>query len=161
MAHVSAINAPSDIYGAVADVSRPLIYKLNQASMQRSTHIALRALLVWALAELDGNLQESLDMHEARNSVPAAEVATIAEAPENELPETPAESLSAVAEGDSVTEVPKAPVASPSMTVADATPLTLESLGETPADAAAEAEVAAIEAESLAVVKTTRVAKPK
>lgn len=60
--HISAINAPSDKYGAVSDVARPLIHKLNQASMSGSTYDALRTILVWGLEQLEGNIKKDLDV---------------------------------------------------------------------------------------------------
>ena len=50
--HISAIDAPSDKYGAVSDVARPLIHKLNQASMSGSTYDALHTLLVLSLIHI-------------------------------------------------------------------------------------------------------------
>ena len=59
--HISAIDAPSDMYGAVSDVARPLIHKLNQASMSSSTYEALYTLLLWATAQLENNIRLDLE----------------------------------------------------------------------------------------------------
>jgi hypothetical protein len=66
--HLNAQDTPSDIYGSVSDVSRPLVYKLNQATMQRSTYDALELLLVWALANLQGTIKAELGLHEAHTA---------------------------------------------------------------------------------------------
>lgn len=169
--HVSAIDAPSDVYGAVTDVSRPLIYKLNQASMQQSTFEALHALLSWALAQLEGNVRESLHEHQVNEGIPV-DVAPEVVVPEITLTETPVEPLSLVPLDDDLTTEPKSLVAAHEATVAEAVPLTADMLDETAEDAALAAEITAETAEVVAdagvtsaeptveTTTTTRTAKP-
>lgn len=156
--HVSAIDAPSDIYGAVSDVSRPLLYKMNQASMQRSTHVALVELLEWALLTLTGGLHESLERHERKTGV-APQIKAPAE--ENRPPESTQDARTGAAVGGNTNESVKSRVA-PSLT--DAVPLTLESLEETAEDEALEAEVVAEgipAAQEPAVASKKTLTKPK
>ncbi len=169
--HVSAIDAPSDVYGSVTDVSRPLIYKLNQASMQQSTFEALHALLTWALARLEGNVKESLHEHQVNEGIPV-DVAPEVVVPEITPTETPVEPLSLVPLDDDLTEEPKSLVAAPEASVAEAVPLTADMLDESAEDAALDAEITAETAEvvaeavvtptesTVAPSTTTRTAKP-
>jgi hypothetical protein len=60
--HINLIDAPSDIYGAVSSVSRPLVHALNEATMHRSTYDALAALLAWAAPQMDA-VRDALDEH--------------------------------------------------------------------------------------------------
>ena len=174
--HVSAIDAPSDVYGAVTDVSRPLIYKLNQASMQQSTYEALHALLSWALVQLESNVLESLHQHQVHAGI-AVDSAPDVVVQEITPTETPVEPLSLVPLDDDLTEEPKSLVAAPEASVAEAVPLTADMLEETAEDAALAAEITAETAEVTEVVAepvattvepvaettttSTRTAKPK
>ena len=150
--HLSAIDAPSDKYGAVTDVSRPLLYKLNQASMNRNTHEALSELLVWALAQLMDGVKDSLDAHERHIGLLAPiEVSEEENRPSESLPD--AQSQADV--GDTTDEGIKSLAAPASITVKDAVPLTLDSLDESVEDNALAAEVAKVEQASTEVPAVT------
>lgn len=153
--HVSAIDAPSDIYGAVTDVSRPLIYKLNQASMQRSVYDALYELLTWAVAQLEQGMSESLSIHEANeaNGSYNAKQGVVLEVAHTE---TPVAALAEPVQWHDVLENSTPAGEAVASAPEDIVPLTADMLDETAEDAAIEAEVAI----EVAKPKASRVAKP-
>lgn len=154
--HVSQIDAPSDMYGAVSAVSRPLIFMLNQAGMQRSTYEALHKLLVWSLAQLEDGIHADLIIHEHHTGV-VREVLPAVELTENQLPETPVEPQTPAEPSTPIAEEVKSIVGGANASVADAVPLTADMLDEDAEDAALEAQV-----EAVAVApKVTKVTKPK
>lgn len=116
--HISAIDAPSDQYGAVSDVARPLIHKLNQASMSSSTYESLHKLLVWGLAQLEGNVAADLkafngysfvaDEKPATESTPneSSEGGEGNDLTENQTPATGAENAPANDSGENTPETP-------------------------------------------------------
>lgn len=166
--HISAIDAPSDIYGEVTDVSRPLIYKLNQARMSATTYNALKALLAFAQSALDGSVKADLDEHLAHEGLPTHEEATAAETRPSESTQ---DAQTQAPEGKTMPEGEKPAEDAGNHLAEETTPLTEEMLGDTAEDLAAEAEVAqAIAAEAAKEEATvaevpakpaTRVAKPK
>lgn len=166
--HLSAIDAPSDLYGEVTDVSRPLIYKLNQASMRAGTYDALHSLLVWALASMEGVVKRDLDAHIKVEGLPLHVLATPAEI---RPPESLSDARTDTDAGESITNEPESVVEAPSPAAAEIVPLTGDMLPDSAEDVAAEAEIAAAVAEVGApapapvevapAAKTTRVAKPK
>ena len=153
--HVSQIDAPSDMYGTVSDVSRPLIFKLNQAGMQRSTYEALHKLLVWSLEQLEDGIHKDLLIHEGHQGI-VREVLPVVELAEIVLPETPAEPQTPVEPSNPIAEEVKSLVGGANASVADAVPLTADMLGEDAEDAALEAQVDAV----AVAPKVTKVAKP-
>lgn len=59
---LSQMDIPRDQYGAVSDVARPLLHRMNQATMDGSTFDALVDLIRWAnkaLPEIEKELRES------------------------------------------------------------------------------------------------------
>lgn len=163
--HISLIDAPSDKYGALTGLSRPLVHTMNQASMNRSTHEALLALLHWAVERMEGHVTDDLAAHEAMVRGEPVIPAIAQESDENRPPESTQDASTAVAEGGSPTEAEKPAESARSATLADAVPLSLDMVADSEADSAAQAEIAAIEgtpAEAPAVVAPVkRVAKPK
>jgi hypothetical protein len=143
------------MYGAVSDVARPLIFKLNQAGMQRSTYEALHNLLTWSLQTLEAGIHTDLIIHEGHQGI-VREVLPVVELTEIQLPETPVEPQTPVEPSNPITDEVKSLVGSGSASVADAVPLTAAMLEEDAEDAALEAQVAAIEV----APKVTKVAKP-
>lgn len=139
--HISQIDSPSDQYGTVSDVSRPLIYKLNQAGMQRSTYNSLHELLVWALSVLEGGIAEDLITHEKQTGTWHSEPETEVDV-EDVATETPAEELTPVEPATSIVEDVKSLASAGTASVADAIPLTSDMLDESAEDEALEAEAA-------------------
>lgn len=158
--HISAIDAPSDQYGAVSDVARPLIHKLNQASMSSSTYESLHKLLVWGLEQLEGNVAKDLNAFNGYSFVadekPATESTQDAQTPEgegNDLTETQSQATGAenASAEDSGENAPAKPAENVELVQGiPAVVLTLDSLkdgneddeavGPTPAPAAPVAE---------------------
>lgn len=161
--HISAIDAPSDQYGAVSDVARPLIHKLNQASMSSSTYESLHKLLVWGLEQLEGNVVKDLnvfngysDEKPVTESTQDAQDAQDAQTPEgegNDLTETQSQATGAenASAEDSGENAPAKPAENVELVQGiPAVVLTLDSLkdgneddeavGPTPAPAAPVAE---------------------
>lgn len=66
MSYVTQNEAPTDRYGRVSAVSRPLIHAMNQARVQRPVFEALKELLTWATNEKLDELEAFLIQHEAR-----------------------------------------------------------------------------------------------
>lgn len=154
--HVSMIDAPSDQFGAVTDVSRPIVHKLNQATMQRSTFNALRDLLVWALTTLDSGIEDSLDAFEAheiaqheRDKEPLARA--------DATTETPVEPIFTVNVSNPFIEKPSQATEPEKPVSNEIVPLDANTLGDTAEDLAAEAELEA----ALSVAAPTVEATPE
>jgi hypothetical protein len=74
--HISAMDVPSDMYGSVSDVARPLVHKLNQATMSQSTYDALDVLLTWALKSLHKQVKPDLELFTGVKGESVAEALT-------------------------------------------------------------------------------------
>lgn len=164
--YVSQIDAPSDVVGAVSDVSRPLIHKLNQATMQRGTYDALRTLLVWALATLEDGIEDALDTFEAHELAQhARDKEPVAHG--DRTTESSARAITGLTRPNDTTEEPK-PAVEPEKGIAEPiAPLDPAQVEDSAEDAALEAEIAQVEAAPVAVEpaveapKAVKVAKPK
>lgn len=81
--HISAMDVPSDMYGSVSDVARPLVHKLNQATMSGSTYEALEVLLKWAIDTLETKVKPDLELFTGVKGESVAEVLAIEPAKES------------------------------------------------------------------------------
>jgi hypothetical protein len=151
------------MYGAVSDVSRPLIFKLNQAGMQRSTYESLHKLLSWSLETLEGGIHTDLIIHEGHQGIVREELPKAVPTEYVHVPfvitlsETPVVTLTPVEPSNPIDEVVKSLTGGANASVADAVPLTADMLGEDAEDAALEAQVEAV----VVAPVVTKVTKPK
>lgn len=160
MAHISMIDVPSDTYGEVSTLTRPLVDRLNHASMSRSTFDALSTLLTWALACMT-QVEQDLHAHEVHTGVVSAPSTYVPETPvagvnENEATETSVDASSLVGEGNPVGE--DANPATGAANSSEHVPLPAITPDEEAAEAAQDAEIAQAEAD--AAKTSTRIAKP-
>ena len=97
MAYVSPIDVPADPTGAVSDVSRPLLHRMNQATLSASTLHALERLLDWANAKMP-EIRESFEFRQGSLGLPSEATASlpITAAASIEVVSTPVEQFSTV-----------------------------------------------------------------
>lgn len=103
MAYVSPIDVPADPTGAVSDVSRPLLHRMNQATLSASTLHALERLLDWANAKMP-EIRASFEFRQGSLGLPSEATASLPiTAASIEVVSTPVEQFSTVTvveEGD-------------------------------------------------------------
>ena len=107
MAYVSPIDVPADPTGAVSDVSRPLLHRMNQATLSASTLHALERLLDWANAKMP-EIRASFEFRQGSLGLPSEATASLPiTAASIEVVSTPVEQFSTVTvveEGDAPQE---------------------------------------------------------
>lgn len=107
MAYVSPIDVPADPTGAVSDVSRPLLHRMNQATLSASTLHALERLLEWANAKMP-EIRASFEFRQGSLGLPSEATASLPiTAASIEVVSTPVEQFSTVTvveEGDAPQE---------------------------------------------------------
>ena len=163
MAYVSPIDVPADPTGAVSDVSRPLLHRMNQATLSASTLHALERLLDWANAKMP-EIRASFEFRQGSLGLPSEATSKLPiTAASIEVVSTPVEQFSTVTvieEGEApqerglYTPVPKgnfdggddivtiAPVPTAESPVEAVAPPAVEVPAEVPTEAPSEAAAA-------------------